>query len=99
MLDIDQIKPAIRDLCSCLRVKKLDIFGSAATDQFGSQSDVDVLVLFKQDGGGLFDRYFDLKEGLEQILNRDVDLITEGSIKNPYFKQEIERTKKNVYTA
>ena len=99
MLDIDQLKPAISDLCTRLRVKTLDIFGSATTDRFEPDSDVDVLVLFEPDGEGLFDRYFDLKEGLERIFNRNVDLVTEPSVKNPYFKQEIERTKTNVYAA
>ena len=99
MLNVDRIKPAIKNLCTRLRVKRLDVFGSATTDRFAPDSDVDVLVVFKQDGNGLFDRYFDLKEGLEQILNRNVDLVTEASVKNPYFKQEIERTRTNVYAA
>ena len=99
MLDIEPQKPAIKDLCSRLGVRRLDIFGSAATDGFDEQSDVDVLVLFEPGDGGLFDRYFDLKEGLESILNRNVDLVTEASVKNPYFKQEIERTRTNVYAA
>jgi len=99
MLNLDQIKPAIKDLCTRLRVKRLDIFGSATTERFAPDSDVDVLVVFERDGDGLFDRYFDLKEALEQIFKRKVDLITEASVKNPYFKQEIERTKRNVYAA
>jgi len=99
MLNVDQIKPAIKNLCTRLRVKRLDIFGSATTDRFAPDSDVDVLVVFERDGDGLFDRYFDLKEGLEQIFNRNVDLVTEASVKNPYFKQEIERTRTNVYAA
>ena len=99
MLNVDRIKPAIKNLCTRLRVKRLDVFGSATTDRFAPDSDVDVLVVFKRDGDGLFDRYFDLKEGLEQILNRNVDLVTEASVKNPYFKQEIERTRTNVYAA
>ena len=99
MLDIDRLKPVISALCSRLRVKRLDIFGSATTDRFGPESDVDAIVLFEPGGDGLFDRYFELKEGLELILNRKVDLITAGSVKNPYFKQQIDRTKTNVYAA
>jgi len=99
MFDIEPQKPAIKKLCTRLGVKRLDIFGSAATDRFDEQSDVDVLVLFDPADGGLFDRYFDLKEGLESILKRKVDLVTEPSVKNPYFKQQIERTRTNVYAA
>jgi predicted nucleotidyltransferase len=97
MLDLDNLRSEIVDLCKRLRVKKLDIFGSATTKTFGPGSDVDLLVQFDRQGDGLFNRYFDLKEGLERILNRNVDLITEESIQNPYFKQEVERTRRNVY--
>lgn len=99
MLEIDSLRPEIAKLCKRLRVKRLDIFGSATTEAFGPVSDVDVLVEFDRRGDGLFDRYFDLKEGLEQVLSRDVDLITEGFIRNPYFRQEIERTRRSVYAA
>lgn len=99
MLNIDPLKPAISRLCSRLQVKTLDVFGSATTDRLRPDSDVDILVVFEPNGKDLFDRYFDLKEGLEQILNRNVDLVTAASVKNPYFKQQIEQTKKNVYAA
>lgn len=75
------------------------MFGSATTDRFGPDSDVDVLVEFDPDAGDLFDRYFDLKEGLEQILGRDVDVVVERAMKNPYFKASIEHTRRNIYAA
>jgi predicted nucleotidyltransferase len=99
MLNIDQLRPVIADLCRRLRIKRLDIFGSAITDRFGPDSDVDVLVEFERDAGDLFDRYFDLKEGLEQILGKDVDVVVEKALKNPYFKASIEHTRKNLYAA
>jgi len=97
MLDTDPLKPAISELCRRLRVTRLDIFGSATTDDFGPDSDVDVLVRFERCGPGLFTRYFDLKEGLEVIFGRPVDVIVEDAMKNPYFKTALDRTKKNVY--
>jgi len=48
---------------------------------------------------GLFTRYFDLKEGLERIFGRFVDVVTEESIKNPYSRAGVERSRKNVYAA
>jgi len=99
MLETDGLKPAISELCERLRVKKLDIFGSATTSQYAADSDVDVLVEFDSDAKHLFDRYFDLKEGLEQILGRTVDVVVERSLKNPYFKASIDRTRKNIYAA
>ena len=99
MLDIEKIRPEIGDLCRKLRVKRLDIFGSATGDDFCPDSDVDVLVQFERDSDRPFDRYFELKENLEDILGRTVDVIVEKAIKNPYFKSEVERTRRNVYAA
>ncbi len=99
MLDIETIRPEIGDLCRKLKVKRLDIFGSATSDDFRPDSDVDVLVQFERDNGGLFDRYFELKERLEDILGRAVDVVVESAIKNPYFRSEVEHTRRNVYAA
>ena len=49
MLDIETIKPEIGDLCRKLKVKRLDIFGSATSDDFRPDSDVDMLVQFERD--------------------------------------------------
>jgi hypothetical protein len=99
MIGIDEFKPAICQLCGRLKVKRLDVFGSATTDRFTADSDVDVLVQFDRGPGDLFNRYFDLKEGLEQIFGRPVDVVLEESLKNPYFKIAIEQTRKKVYAA
>ena len=99
MLSVDHLEPAISDLCRRLKVKRLDIFGSATTGSFRPDSDVDVLVEFERDVRDLFDRYFELKEGLEQILGRAVDVVVERAIKNPFFKASIEHTRKNIYAA
>ena len=99
MLSVDHLEPAISDLCRRLKVKRLDIFGSATTGGFRLDSDVDVLVEFERDVRDLFDRYFELKEGLEQILGRAVDVVVERAIKNPFFKASIEHTRKNIYAA
>jgi predicted nucleotidyltransferase len=97
MIEIDELRPAICQLCRRLEIKRLDVFGSATTDQFAAHSDVDVLVQFDRGPGDLFNRYFDLKEGLEQIFSRPVDVVLEESLKNPYFKLAIEQTRKKVY--
>ena len=99
MIDIEKIRPEISDLCKRLGVKRLDIFGSATGDNFRPDSDVDVLVQFERDTGKLFDRYFELKEALENTLRRAVDLVIEDAVTNPYFKLEIERSRRNVYAA
>jgi hypothetical protein len=99
MPDIEKYESEIAALCRRFGVSRLDIFGSATSDDFQAQSDVDVLVQFKQNGDGLFNRYFDLKEGLESIFGRPVDVVMEDSQRNPYFRASVERGRKTVYAA
>lgn len=99
MDQIQKLTPAITTLCRNLGVVQLDLFGSVVTEAFHNQSDVDVLVRFDPKGGDLFNRYFTLKEELERLFGRPVDLITITSVSNPYFQQSIEASRINVYTA
>ena len=79
----------------------LTLFGSAAQGTFDPEtSDVDVLAEFA--GGAGFDyfgTYFALKEGLEQILGRPVDVVSATSIRNPYFRDQVMRTRELLYAA
>ncbi len=99
MFDMERFRPAIAEVCERLKVSRLDVFGSATGDTFRAESDVDVLVRFDRDAGRLFERYFDLKDGLEQILGRHVDVVIEETVKNPYFRMSIERSRRNLYAA
>lgn len=88
----------IRDLCSIHKVRRLFVFGSVLTDRFKKDSDVDLVVDFQ--GVELYeyaDNYFDLKESLEKIFKRDVDLLEEKAIKNPYLRQSIDSSKQLIY--
>ena len=88
----------IRDLCSKHKVGRLFVFGSVLTDRFKNDSDVDLVVDFQ--GVDLYDyadNYFDLKESLESLLNRDVDLLEEKAIKNPFLRQSIDSSKQLIY--
>jgi predicted nucleotidyltransferase len=97
MLDIKKFKPEITELCQRLTIRRLDVFGSATSEAFGADSDVDVLVQFELDGDGLFDRYFDLEEGYEAIFGRPVDAVVEDSLKNPDFRASVDRSRRTVY--
>ena len=61
-------------------VKSLAVFGSAARDTMSAMSDIDVLVEFEAPPS--FDRYFDLKFFLEELIGRPVDLVTRGGLRN-----------------
>ncbi len=90
----------IKELCVKHRVKKLYVFGSVLTDRFRPESDIDFIVMFKP--MGVLDRgecYLDLCEGLEDLFNRKIDLISKKSITNPYFLQAVEQTMQLIYEA
>ncbi|WP_345390203.1 nucleotidyltransferase family protein [Haloechinothrix salitolerans] len=98
---IESKRREIEALCRELGVRRLDIFGSATGDAFDvSSSDVDVLVEFDtRPGFDHFGAYFGLKEGLEALLNRPVDVVTASSVRNPYFREQVEQTKETLYAA
>ncbi|MCA1682206.1 MAG: nucleotidyltransferase domain-containing protein, partial [Actinobacteria bacterium] len=91
----------IEALCRELGIRRLDLFGSAVGDSFDpGSSDVDVLVEFNiRPGFDYFGTYFDLKEGLERILGRPVDVVSATSIRNPYFRDQVMRTREILYAA
>jgi hypothetical protein len=88
----------LSELCRRYGVRRLDLFGSAATGAFEpARSDVDFLVEFDDDPTRLFDRYFGLKDSLESLYGRPVDLVTAGSLRNPYFIAAVNETRRLVY--
>lgn len=97
---IEAKRTRIEELCRRLDVRRLDLFGSATGDSFDATSDVDVLVEFDvRPGFDYFGTFFELKEGLEEILDRPVDLVSVTSIRNPYFRQTVMRTREQLYAA
>ena len=98
MINLLELKPEIELICKELPVKRLGLFGSAVTRNFGPESDVDVLVLFDaEDRFDLFDKYFELKERLEKVFGREVDLTVDKPFKNPVFKDSVEKTRTVIY--
>ena len=91
----------ISGLCAGLSVRELRVFGSALTDKFDpSRSDIDVVVeFFDPEAPGIADRFMSLALGLEFIFQRPVDLVTKQAMKNPIFRQTVEKTSKPLYAA
>ena len=98
MIDLTPYKSDIEHLCRELRLQRLDLVGSATRTDFSDASDIDVLVTF-EGNENLFDRYFSLKEKLEEIFKRKVDVIEERAIKNPFFRKAVNRDRVKVYGA
>jgi hypothetical protein len=99
--DIALHREELRELCRRFHVRRLDVFGSAARGDFDpARSDLDFLVEFQSlQPGAYVDAFFGLKEGLEQLFGRTVDLVSAASIRNRYFRQSVERTKALLYAA
>lgn len=88
----------ISALCKLHNVRSLFAFGSICTDEFNDNSDVELLVSFNpMDYGDYADAYFTLADKFESIFHRQVDLVTDKSLSNPYFIDSINRTKKLIY--
>ncbi len=86
-------------LCRKYKVNKLYAFGSILTANFNENSDVDILVNFNSeiDHNNYADNFFELYYALKSLFGRDVDLVDETAVKNPYFKEELEETKCLIY--
>ena len=99
---IEQHLPQLKRLCRRFHVRRLELFGSAARDDFDPErSDFDFLVEFdRQHRDALSLRtYFRLKEGLEALFGRPVDLVELGAIRNPYLKRSINSSREIVIEA
>ncbi len=81
------------------KVKKAYAFGSVVKETFGIDSDIALLVAFEDnlDPVEYGELYFDLADKLEILLKRHVDLITEPSLKNPYFIKSVNEAKFALY--
>ncbi len=98
---IEEQRNTLNALCDQFAVRRFEIFGSAATDRFDPDpSDLDFLVEFAPGlPNEMADRYFGLLEALEILFARPVDLVMIPAIKNPHFRQGIERSRTLLYTA
>jgi predicted nucleotidyltransferase len=91
---------AIADLCRQYGIRKLEVFGSAATGVFDpATSDIDFLVDLGEYAPGTAVRYLDLIADLEDLLGYPVQMVTQRSITNPYFRQAIDAQRVTIYEA
>lgn len=96
------LKPYLPKIIASFKKHKIvsaSIFGSALTPKFNKTSDIDFVVQIDQNldpviaGGHLRDLYYELKD----LLNREVDILTENSLKNLYLIKEINSSKLSIY--
>lgn len=99
--ELAERKADLERVCRQHHVRRMELFGSAATGRFRpDQSDLDFLIEFEPIPPSAYaDTYFGLRESLEQLFGRPVDLVVASTIKNPYFQQSVERTKALLYAS
>ncbi|MBI9018026.1 MAG: nucleotidyltransferase domain-containing protein [Phycisphaerae bacterium] len=98
---IENNKAKLIEICQKYEVVKLDVFGSVISGQFDKEnSDLDFLVEFSDSAKrNRFDIFFNFQAELKELFGRSVDLVEPGGLKNPYFIESINRTKRRVYVA
>jgi predicted nucleotidyltransferase len=91
----------LEQLCSHFHVRRLELFGSAVGGGFNSElSDLDFLVEFDSLPAGAYaDTFFGFKQALEGLFGLPVDLVIPSAIRNPYFRQSIDKCKALLYAA
>jgi predicted nucleotidyltransferase len=89
----------LKSICLSLNVKKLYLFGSAATDRFTENSDIDLLISFSESLSlkQYTDNYFTFYYKLKELFQRKIDIIPEKNLSNPFLIESINETKTLIY--
>lgn len=98
---IARYREEMEDLCRRYNVRRLELFGSAATAEFDPDtSDLDFPVTFEELEPAIYaDAYLGFYEGLTALFERRIDLVSASAITNPYFLEGIRRSRKPLYAA
>lgn len=92
-------KQQLEDVCRRWKVAELSLFGSVLRDDFGPDSDIDVLVRFQPDSDWSLLDFARMKLELEALLGRPVDLVEPQALRNPFRRHTILSSKETVYAA
>ena len=90
---------SIPECCQRWKIREFSILGSALRDDFSATSDVDVLVDFNHGVAWGIDEWIAMRDELEAVFGRRVDLVSRASLRNPFRRSEILRTRKVLHAA
>jgi predicted nucleotidyltransferase len=90
---------ALAELCRRHRLRELSVFGSVLRGDFTADSDIDLLIELEPGEQMTIERFLALKDELESLLGRTVDLVEKPLLRNPYRRNEILRTREVLYAA
>lgn len=96
---VEAKRDELANLCRQRGVRRLELFGSAARSDFDeARSDLDFLVEFNDEPGGpMLGTWFGLKDALEVMFDRPVDLVSFDAVVNPYVRASIRKSRQLVY--
>lgn len=96
---LDKRKNDLKDLCQALKIKRLYAFGSVVSGNFNDNSDIDFLISFADNltVEEYTNNYFLLHYKLRELFNREIDIVTERTLSNPYFIESINESKELIY--
>ena len=91
----------LKRICKLLNVTRLYAFGSVVKGKFTNDSDIDFLISFAENLSPeeYADNYFSLHYKLRELFNREIDIVTERTLSNPYFIESVNESKKLIYEA
>jgi len=91
----------LKNICLLLDVKRLYAFGSVVSDKFNNESDIDFLISFNENLSieQYTDNYFTLHYKLRELFKREIDIVTERTLSNPYLIESIDNSKELIYEA
>lgn len=98
---LEKKKEELIVICQALGIKRLYAFGSAVTEKFNDDSDIDFLISFsdKLSINEYTENYFTLHYKLRELFDREIDIVTERTLSNPYFIESVNESKKLIYEA
>ncbi len=87
----------VRQLCERWQIERLSLFGSVLRDDFGTDSDIDVLVNLRDDAAWSLWDWIEMNEEMQQLFGREVDVFDESGLTNPFRRQRILDTREIVH--
>ena len=89
----------IEAFCRKWKIAEFALFGSVLSEEFGPDSDVDVLITLQQDAPWSLFEWVDMIDELKEIFGRDVDLVEKTAIRNPFRRHHILKSHRVIYAA
>lgn len=98
MVTVEELKATLPAICKQYQIAYVDVYGSTATNNQTENSDIDLVIEFEEPRDrNTSKRFFGFLHALEDHYHRKIDLLTEKSLKNPYFVREISKNRTRIY--